>query len=209
MKVPFVSDTSEVWYQYKHFTGELAFDIGANGGMVTEVLAPHFTTVVAFEPCAESCEELRALALDNVIVNQAAVSDVDGTVTLSETDVSTGRFGELVTDPSKSPIGHYWGAETGERVVPAVTLDTLFDLYGAPDFIKIDTEGHEAHIVVGGMASLKKHLPTLLIEVHAGHLGSGIQAMLPEYRWTRFNHEVYEARNSPLVNEHYWLRGEK
>lgn len=209
MKVHGRSDTHEVWDLYPTFSGSLAFDVGANGGTVSLVLAENFTKVIALEPAEESFQDLEALRLPNVVCSQVAVSDQDGSVILQEAESATHQMGELVTGIADSPLAWVWGEECGQRQVAAVTLDTLARLYGIPDFIKIDVEGHEAHVISGGLTMLSEHDPILLIEVHAASLGEGIRSMLPDYHWTRYDHAYYVGNNSPLVNEHYWLRGEK
>lgn len=205
MKVTFASDHPDVWNMYSTLVGHRAFDIGANGGMVSELLAVGFDEVVAFEPCAESAQELRLLQLPNVILNEVAVSDQNGHVTLEESQVSTERFGELVTAHAETELARYWGKKTGERSVPSITLDRCFELYGPADFVKIDTEGHEGHVISGGLAGLKQYHPRLVIEVHRGTLGKAILGQLPEYSFERYDHPIYIQRKSPLVNEHYWL----
>ncbi len=209
MKVRGRSDTSEIWELYSTFHGDLAFDIGANGGAVANLLAPHFETVLAFEPATESYYDLIADAPFNVKPYQLAVSNVCGPIFLEEADYATGKMGELVTDTDTSPLSRGWGAKTGQRTVIATTLDAICRIHGAPDFIKIDVEGHEARVIEGGLEALKKHDPILLIEIHSAALGGRIEKLLPDYQWIRYDHEIYTAQKSPLVNEHFWVRGEK
>jgi len=48
-----------------------------------------------------------------------------------------------------------------------VALDKLDDVYsGKPSVIKIDVGGHEMFVLQGAMNILKKHKPTLIIEIH-------------------------------------------
>jgi hypothetical protein len=45
--------------------------------------------------------------------------------------------------------------------------ERLDDIYtGTPSFIKIDVEGHELKVLKGAEETLKKHKPTVLIEIH-------------------------------------------
>src|SRR5438477_7442926 len=80
------------------FSGELAFDVGANTGHVAANLAQRFTKVVAFEPAVESFSALKVAmeAYPNVEPLQLAVSDHTGTVELRAADVAIGT-GQLVT----------------------------------------------------------------------------------------------------------------
>jgi FkbM family methyltransferase len=48
-----------------------------------------------------------------------------------------------------------------------VTCEKLDDVYsGVTSFIKIDVEGHELQVLEGARETIKKHMPTILIELH-------------------------------------------
>jgi FkbM family methyltransferase len=48
-----------------------------------------------------------------------------------------------------------------------VTCEKLDDVYsGVTSFIKIDVEGHELQVLEGAKETIKKHMPTILIELH-------------------------------------------
>ena len=60
---------------------------------------------------------------------------------------------------------HHAGDWKGEGI--DVHCDRLDDIYtGTPSFVKIDVEGHELHALKGAQETLKKHKPTVLIEIH-------------------------------------------
>lgn len=198
--VDFRSDPREIWDRYKTYRGDLAFDIGANGGMVANILAANFESVIAFEPCEESFQQLRNSARPNVVPEMVAVSDFDGEVTLLEAEKTMG-MGELVTGTS---LPMAWGATTGERTVPAITLDAAVETYGIPDFIKIDTEGHELAIVEGGLTFLTDHEPRLLIEVHSEENGKVIREHLAHRLMDEVRHQAYTPDSYYWTN-HYYL----
>lgn len=184
------------------FHGELAFDVGANGGSVARRLARHFARVVAFEPCAESFADLARDLPDRITAVPQALSDEAGTVTLSET-VSGSAHGELVTGDS---LRYSWGDPTGERQVEATTLDAAAARFGTPDFVKIDTEGHELRVVLGGMDLLQAGVTEVLIEVHAEGNGPRIMDLLPNLTWQTFRHPGYEPGSYGWAN-HFYLIG--
>jgi FkbM family methyltransferase len=138
-------------------------------------------------------------------MNEVAVTDTNGKVLLEEMTTSTGAFGELVTASEDTELSKYWGEKTGVREVPAVRLDTCFDLYGKPDFVKIDTEGHEQKVVESGAEKLNLYHPKLVIEIHRGDYGRAIRERLPAYDWDLFFHPIYQRRNSSLLHNHYWM----
>lgn len=199
--VDYPSDLPEVWDLYPTFSGDLAFDIGANGGMTASILAERFYEVIACEPAEESFEHLVIDAPFNVRTLQIAISDHDGEVILNEVEI-TRSLGELVTGDSLSPT---WGMKFGERCVPCMTLDALAQEFGYPDFVKIDTEGHEIPILQGAQKVFADPLLQFVIEVHSEPDGKQITEFLTDrgYRFRRVSHEF--RPESPYHNVHYWL----
>lgn len=197
--VNFQSDSEAVWQMLNHVSGKLAFDIGANGGLVSRTLAERFETVIACEPATESYSQLIENIPPNVKPLNVAVSDKAGEVVLRETTL-TEKWGELFTDDTLS-----WGDHTGYRTVPCVTLDELSEEYGYPDFVKIDTEGHEVHILVGGTETFYRGC-RFVIEVHSVGKGATIRNMLrtAQIPYVMHNHMAY--RNVPALRlEHFWI----
>lgn len=199
--VSFRSDPTVVWDHFDVFSGTLAFDIGANGGIVAEKLAANFERVVAFEPAEESYEHLSSGAMPvNVVPDPRAVSSVSGALELEVREGAIGQ-GELVTGDS---LLSAWGESIGTRSIEAVTLDELVDEYGVPDFVKIDVEGHEVDVVDGGTRLWIEHAPRLLIEVHSAANGERILEALGHYDWDRYDAPSY-ARDSYMQRNHYWI----
>lgn len=206
--VTFESDPAEVWALYAHVHGGLAFDVGANGGLVTDLLAKNFEQVIAFEPCEESFRYLNEHPgdLENVTCEMIALSDHEGVAEFRVAEV-TAQYGEVVTGHS---LDRSWGPSTLEmRALPTSTLDHKAVEYGVPDFVKIDTEGHELKIVEGGPLILQgPRRPALLIEVHSQGNGAAISALLEDYDLRRINHPGYAA-GTDLWGQHYYLVDER
>jgi FkbM family methyltransferase len=124
----------------------VAFDVGAHRGETTLKLLRAFPGVAvhAFEPMPDSFSALRqATAGSGARITNAAVSDTSGTVTMARGEASY----------RASVHG------SGERVqVPAVTLDEYVLEHGLDrlDLLKIDTEGHEAAVLRGGIGQLER-----------------------------------------------------
>jgi FkbM family methyltransferase len=141
----------------------VALDIGANEGFFAHHLLPLARSVIAFEPLPQMLARLRGNYADKMEIHGVIISDREGQ-------------GEL-----KYPAGGYMSAtiaktnsaalESGrviETVVaPMKTLDS-FKLTNV-GFVKIDVEGHEEAVLHGGLETLKREKPNLMIEIEERH----------------------------------------
>lgn len=195
------TDTKEINARMLQTKGKLAFDVGANGGYVAKTLARAFDKVIAIEPAIESYTHLiPRCPIPNLICLNIAVSDHVGSVTLGMKSW-TDTHGELFTGNSLEP----WGPDLDEREVPCTTLDTLALEHGYPDFIKIDTEGHEAYIVDGAHRCFDRH-PAFIIEIHDAKWGDYIGAYFDTARisYREVRHHAYSL-DEPDYTNHYWM----
>jgi FkbM family methyltransferase len=163
------------------------------------MLAERFEQVVAFEPAVESYQHLVEYVPENVRPLNIAVSATTGPLTLRETTL-TSALGELFTDDTLP-----WGGHVGYRDVGAMTLDELAEMYGYPDFIKVDTEGHEVEVLRGGGEVFSKD-PAFIIECHSSQKGEQVKHFLSTYDlpYDIYHHEAYR-RSSPTRLKHYWV----
>lgn len=135
-------------------TGDTVVDVGAHRGVYTWHLARLVGTyglVHAFEPQADLAAHLeRAFRrTSQVKVHNRALSNSRGKATL--------------TIPKSSGHASLEPVEAGDRVeVDVVPLDAL---EVSPSFMKIDVEFHEARAIMGGLTTISRCRPTLLIEV--------------------------------------------
>lgn len=134
-------------YLRTHLQPSMTFlDVGAHFGYYTLLAAKRCGKVVAVEPRPD----IRAVLWENIKRNSLGNVEVVETALFSKAAHGyVGRKNQLQV------------SEGGPQRV--VTLDSL-DL--APDVIKIDVEGAEYDILVGGEQTLLRHDPALLIEVH-------------------------------------------
>lgn len=186
-------DQAGAWDVMCDARGHLAFNIGANIGQAARVLAPNFATVIAMEPCRESFEILLEESAPNVVPIMAAVSAQAGSVELTESAFSI-TTGQLTTGP-----GLAWGATLGVRSVDSVTVDDMVDHYGRPDFVNIDTEGHEVEVLRGWS---RPHDCQVLIEVHRADNEDEVRDL-----WggplRKLSH--HRSVGSTAFNNHFWL----
>lgn len=123
---------------------QLAFDIGACHGEITEVFASLGCRVVAVEPTpGQAALVQKRYGNSRVRVETVAVGDTPGDATFT-----------IGQDPGHSTLNTEWVNTAGDRwagqiTVPVVTLADLEARYGHPAFIKIDVEGYEPNVLRG------------------------------------------------------------
>lgn len=132
-------------------------DVGANvGDVLAEMvrLAPEGRHV-AFEPLPELAESLAA-RYPQVLVHNAAVGATQGTV----------DFHRVVDSPSRSGLRAVDGAGTNIETlqVRVARLDDALPADRVPRLIKIDVEGAEQGVIEGGMETIMRHRPIIVLE---------------------------------------------
>jgi FkbM family methyltransferase len=139
--------------QFRH-----AVDIGANIGLWTRVMAACFDRVTAFEPNPECWEAFwlnnpQTMGLDSrITLHPLALGNEPATLTLNTKLRSTGF---TTVD------------EAGDLYVEQRTLDS-FELTEV-DFIKIDVEGWEHNVVKGGVETIRRCKPVMIVEQKPGN----------------------------------------
>src|SRR5437868_6104336 len=120
--------------------GDLAFDVGANIGVRTEVFLSLGARVIAFEPQPVCAREVRARGNANLVVVEKALGDAIGQAHL-----------HLKKNNVQASLLSDWqgGPDIGTIAVPITTLDTEISRFGLPRFCKIDVEGFELNVLRG------------------------------------------------------------
>jgi FkbM family methyltransferase len=159
--VPFLCD--------KHKT---SIDIGAADGIYTIHIVDASRDCLAFEPRQPVSLELKEMAecLSLPIrVETVALSDTQGEVSLRILENDEGRS----TIERENTLEDPDGSESREITVPVRRLDDYnLDSVG---FVKIDVEGHELSVLRGGLATLQRCLPVILIEIEERHKPNAIR----------------------------------
>jgi FkbM family methyltransferase len=151
--------------------GAIAWDVGAHVGFFSLLLAKRCERVLAVEPAPGHATRLRANVELNrapVEVIEAAVGREPGTAHLVLADDG---FSNRVVDGD------------GGVAVPQTTLDRLAEEHGFPAFIKIDVEGAELDVLLGG-ANVLSRRPRLLIEAHSPALAEEIEHLLTAHGYS-------------------------
>jgi len=134
----------------------LCFDVGANIGKKTEIFLKLGSSVVAFEPQPDCMRELNARCgyfVDRLHTCQSTVGDKCGEVVLYLREESQDQA---------SLLSDWEGTPNGSIRVAMTTLDDMILKYGKPDYLKIDVEGAELHVLQG----LTSAVPLLSFEYH-------------------------------------------
>lgn len=207
---PAVTDPPEIErILWDGVTGHLGWDVGANCGQSYDEMGERFEEVLAFEPALECQPWLDDLAENNPRFRwlPLAISDTDTHVELVELPDKI-TTGQLVT---AGTVGMEWNPDTDDaviRMVQARTIDSLIaEGLPAPDFVKIDVEGHELKVLYGARKLLGVKRPELLIEFHAPLLHRSIQDMLHAYDYDvqTIRHPHYRP-GSLMWLQHGWVR---
>lgn len=135
-------------------------DVGANIGWFTINVSKYLGNaglVIAIEPGKVNSRRFKvALQMypiqPSIRFEPCALSD-------------THDVGYLMLDP-KNPANHQINisSQSGEKV-ELKTLDSLVENEKHITLVKIDVQGHELEVLVGGTETLKKHSPILLVEI--------------------------------------------
>ena len=150
--------------------GDVVFDIGANIGYTTKLMADWVTSsgrVFSFEPIPGTYDVLQyvmqRLRLDQVRTVNAAVSSKRGTATMVVPKTPAGM--DNIYESHIAADGE--GAGMMKADVDLVTLDDMAAEVASVRLIKIDVEGHELDVIHGGLGTLRRHQPALFIEINS------------------------------------------
>lgn len=157
--------------------GEVAFDIGANIGNRTKVLAKIGAKVVAIEPQPYCLSVLRRAYREhpNVSIVPMAVGASQGELKLFQPDP-----GSPIASASRDWIdtvtkhGRHADAKWDHEIsIPMTTMDALIAEHGKPVFVKVDVEGFEPNVLAG----LSIPIPCVSVEFAPEYLDPLIEAI--------------------------------
>lgn len=145
----------------------VSVDIGANLGLWSQSLEQRFQQNYAVEPITEFVDYLRLNAPKSVVVN-TALGASPGTARMLRDFDNVGR--NSVT-------------EQGNLEVKVQRLDDL----GLPpaDFVKIDVEGFEYEVLLGGQQYIQQSYPVLVVEQE--HKRSQAKELILSWGYTLVN----------------------
>jgi FkbM family methyltransferase len=150
---------------------DVVVDVGANVGIYVHALRRCGAIVEAFEPQPECSAVLQAYAAayPSVRVHTLALGDAESVVTLS-VPIEHGRPARASASMRATSTG------AGETIrVPVRTLDS-FELERV-NAMKIDVEGAELDVLRGGVQTIERTRPLLLVEIEQRHHVGPIQTV--------------------------------
>ena len=144
------------------------WDIGANIGYYAWAFLSECpgSKVVLFEPDARNIGLLRkTIGVEPIVLIEKAVSDRAGVSAFNAAEIS-GYTGTITPgSDGKTFIERHHGAKrSGGRLVETTTIDETAAVQGPPDFLKIDTEGADLLVLLGGLRTIRENHPAILIE---------------------------------------------
>lgn len=152
--------------------GMTALDVGANQGLLSLLMAdrvgPH-GKVIAFEPYPPNLATIRKVFADARLADR--VDLVPKVVSDGSADHVRLYFGRGQSCCEINILGKDIDGQNTDAAlptdVPAVSLDHHLSPDRRVDLVKIDVEGAESLVLRGMQRTLKRHRPTLIIEVHS------------------------------------------
>jgi len=141
--------------------GDTCFDVGANLGIITDVLLRLGSRVISAEPqisCVKVLKERFASNPDVVIVDKA-LGEHEGReeISICEDAPTISTMSNKWRDRGRFSEDYEWEKK---QSVEVTTLDKLIEKYGTPKFCKIDVEGFELQVLKG----LSKKIPFISFE---------------------------------------------
>ena len=181
-----------------------AIDIGVYRGVYSFKLAQNFKTVHAFEPNTLLFPYLKKnlnKIIQNLQLYNLALSDTEGSTELNLPIRSKSLFKDNIEELFKLGSATIHTANTFENfksiTVQKRRLDNL-NLKENIGFIKIDVEGHEQNVIDGGLQTIKKNMPVMLIEIEERHSKKPITQTINNI--IELGYDAYFFDKSDLVN---------
>ncbi len=174
--------------------GMVCLDVGSNIGYyacLESLIVGNTGKIIAIEPSPINYKYLQKNAtlqkIKNIETFNFACGDYDGTIKFAISDRSNWSrvvSNDLLDSPPDSIIS--------EQEIPLVQIDTFLPQQKIEkiDFLRMDVEGYEYHILKGCVKTIKKFRPFFHIEVHLFLLGAEKTLEL----FTLFREINYEVR---------------
>jgi FkbM family methyltransferase len=174
-----------------------ALDIGVYRGVYSYKLSQNFKTVHSFEPNPLLYPYLKKnlkKVINNMILYNLALSDTNGQSELKLPIRSKSIFKDNIEELFKLGAATMHPKNTIENFkkvpIKIKKLDDI-EINNKIGFIKIDVEGHEKNVLMGGLNTIKNNKPILLIEIEEKHSKVPIEDTINFMKKYDYNPYVY------------------
>lgn len=158
---------------------EVILDVGANIGCTAILFGELSNKVYAFEPSPTTFAFLEKNILrsgrKNVFPQNIGLGVESGQFTL--TFAPSNRSGGFVSNQIQASVGHTVEKIVIQRLDEAVKSLNLQQI----DFIKIDVEGFEGHVLRGGKQTILSNRPVVLLELNHWCLNAFQRTSIPDF----------------------------
>lgn len=164
----FYSDSDSSFGVLKHIKeGQVIIDVGGNIGQTAMMMALKTGSagkIISFEPYKKTHDAF----LKNLSLNKNIENVVAEKFALGEQATQLGMLEECTTNSGGTRLASITDtAHAHTQVVNVITLDSYIEekKLNRVDFMKIDVEGFEMKVLLGGKKTLQKYFPELYIEI--------------------------------------------
>lgn len=166
--------------------GDVVIDIGASYGSYSLSACAMGATVYCFEPEKTVFVDL----VNNVIINGWETKCFPSNIGLWSYKTSV-DMKQYAPHWPQATITSLYNVETIDNIVEDNRLDKL-------NWMKIDVEGAEVHVVQGGLKAIQKFKPNLIIECHT-FLNAKLKDSVKELLSSVCNYEYEEIDRDPCI----------
>ena len=158
---------------------EVILDIGGNIGCTAILFGGLSKKVYAFEPSKTTFafleKNVSRSGLTNVALQNIGLGAESGEYTLSFSPKN--RSGGFVSNLTQASVGH-----VNEKIVIRTLDEVVASLNPSRiDFIKIDVEGFEGHVIRGGANTLTSFKPVVVMELNHWCLNAFQRTSIPDF----------------------------
>ncbi|UPG89258.1 FkbM family methyltransferase [Luteibacter aegosomaticola] len=162
---------------FRHFAKGTVLDVGANIGFTALAFAQMADVVHCFEPSPSTFRFLtgNTAGQHKLCLHQFGLGDAPGKFELTFSPFT--RAGGFVSNQTQACEGHIHEEIEVRRLDDVATS---LDLAGL-DFVKIDVEGFESHVLRGGIRTIHRYKPVVVLELNHWCLNAFQRTSVPEF----------------------------
>ena len=181
-----------------------ALDIGVYRGVYSYKLSQNFKNIHSFEPnplLFPYLEKNLKKIVKNIKLYNLALSDKNGVAELKLPTRSKSIFKTNIEELYKlgaatiHPDNNI--KEYKKFSIKTAKLDDI-GINNKIGFIKIDVEGHEKNVLMGGKSLIKEHKPVMLVEIEERHTKKPIKETINFIR--NFNYNCYYLYENNMID---------